>query len=979
MTITDELRVIVEAQVEKAVRDMGLWEKSMGGSQKKLEDLQKSVDKAANRLMLFSGGVAALGVAGLKLASDAEETNAKFNTAFRGIEKTASAVAASLQNDYGLSSTASEQLLSNTGDLLKGFGATASQALDLSTKAQKLAVDLTSYNNIQGGVSRSSEILTKAMLGEREALASLGIKISQADVDQRLLEKGQKDLTGRALLLAQANATLELAYQQSGDALGDFARTQDGFANQARVAKARMEDVAVTLSKDLIPIAAEAMKKVSQLASGFKDLDEGTKKLILTLAGIAVVVGPLAKVTSGILLLTSTIAKLALTNPVVLGIAAVTAAVALLGIAIAQTRAKAAAFTQEVWKDAQAGALASAKSFSDVKNILPGMTQAMYDAAKSTGNFQKAIDDLAAANSLRGKIAQLESEAKTLGSTYSREIGDALSILNAPLNSSSQGWFQGYSTDADRFNAALGKLNASIYDTNGILQKNQDYWAAVQSRSTAALKAALEGVSLANPEIEKLKKELAAIESGAGITGTAGTPGGTGDAKKTWQAWFEEITGVQQKVFGESGQKAAQAYIESLETEFDAAKDVGRVLGEAIDPVPYLKAQQESLRKSMMDMFAANKTGNINSPFTHYNESIQRLTTEYKSLTVWIKQAEAEQKKMNDRLADMEKAKGYIESLKTPYEQYLDIYKEIQRLQLQGMLTTQQAIALNAKAWDEYKDRIEKTNAEIKTFHDFVAFSVRDALVELTGISKDVAMIFGDLAAQLVELQINAAVDAFKQLGAAFKNGAISAGEFRDILAAYMETLLNQLPMLFVQAGLMMIAWNPANWPIGLGLIAAGLSGAFISGLVGSQKNSDSSSTTNNALGNAYRNGTIAAFANGAAFLNSIVSSPTLFAMANGGLGLMGEKGPEAVVPLARTSSGRLGIETTGSGASASVSVVVNNYSGEKATVTETTDEDGSRRIEVMIGEVVDKNLASGRHDRALRGSFGLARKGVRA
>ena len=48
---------------------------------------------------------------------------------------------------------------------------------------------------------------------------------------------------------------------------------------------------------------------------------------------------------------------------------------------------------------------------------------------------------------------------------------------------------------------------------------------------------------------------------------------------------------------------------------------------------------------------------------------------------------------------------------------------------------------------------------------------------------------------------------------------------------------------------------------------------------------------------------TIPQFANGGAFTNSIVSQPTLFNM-----GQMGESGPEAIMPLSRTSSGSLGV-----------------------------------------------------------------------
>ncbi len=50
-----------------------------------------------------------------------------------------------------------------------------------------------------------------------------------------------------------------------------------------------------------------------------------------------------------------------------------------------------------------------------------------------------------------------------------------------------------------------------------------------------------------------------------------------------------------------------------------------------------------------------------------------------------------------------------------------------------------------------------------------------------------------------------------------------------------------------------------------------------------------------------------------------VVDGPTLFPLA-GGLGLMGEAGPEAVLPLARGSDGRLGVAVAGAGRSSSTS-----------------------------------------------------------
>ena len=86
-----------------------------------------------------------------------------------------------------------------------------------------------------------------------------------------------------------------------------------------------------------------------------------------------------------------------------------------------------------------------------------------------------------------------------------------------------------------------------------------------------------------------------------------------------------------------------------------------------------------------------------------------------------------------------------------------------------------------------------------------------------------------------------------------------------------------------------------------------------------------------NALGGAISGLFSGAFANGASFSQGrvrafadggIVSGPTAFPM-RGGIGLMGEAGPEAILPLSRGSDGALGVKAEG-GAGRTVHVVMN-------------------------------------------------------
>jgi lambda family phage tail tape measure protein len=113
-------------------------------------------------------------------------------------------------------------------------------------------------------------------------------------------------------------------------------------------------------------------------------------------------------------------------------------------------------------------------------------------------------------------------------------------------------------------------------------------------------------------------------------------------------------------------------------------------------------------------------------------------------------------------------------------------------------------------------------------------------------------------------------------------------------------------------------------------------------------------------------------FAKGGMFTNSIVNEPTLFKFARG-TGLMGEAGPEAIMPLKRDGQGNLGVRAGGNGSK--VDVVVNNYSNQQATTKETTDSRGNRRIEVIVGDMVagELNRVGSTTQQAMTASYGTA------
>lgn len=112
-----------------------------------------------------------------------------------------------------------------------------------------------------------------------------------------------------------------------------------------------------------------------------------------------------------------------------------------------------------------------------------------------------------------------------------------------------------------------------------------------------------------------------------------------------------------------------------------------------------------------------------------------------------------------------------------------------------------------------------------------------------------------------------------------------------------------------------------------------GLAGSFLKGLFGG-------------LGSImpFAKGGVVPFASG-----GVVSSPTYFPLGRGSTGLMGEAGPEAIMPLSRGADGRLGVAMQGGGGP--VNIVLNVHTPDAASF---------RKSEAQIGGMLARAVSRG-------------------
>ncbi|HBT01658.1 MAG TPA: hypothetical protein DEB47_17780 [Citreicella sp.] len=217
--------------------------------------------------------------------------------------------------------------------------------------------------------------------------------------------------------------------------------------------------------------------------------------------------------------------------------------------------------------------------------------------------------------------------------------------------------------------------------------------------------------------------------------------------------------------------------------------------------------------------------------------------------------------------------------------------------------------------------------------------SAEEAAVAMAAVEREYQETLGDLASERVETMRS----GFESLTSTLLRAA-AAGD------SVGEALRNFLLDAAIQAAARSLANTLTSLFSGGAGGGGGLLGSFVSSIFGGA----------NAKGNVFDGGSVVAFARG-----GVVDSDTYFPMSGGRVGLMGEAGPEAIMPLTRGPDGKLGVHAQGGQAAQQqtatrVEVVPSPYFDVRVTqVSAPLVQSGMRASAQQFG-----NIASGYNER---------------
>ena len=217
-----------------------------------------------------------LGNAAEKFNSYYEAANL-FGVSMKGLTGEANTFINKMETLLDIDPTEAMNNMATIQGLTTSFGMASDKAYVLSKNLTQLGYDLASLKNIP--VAESFTKIQAAISGELEPIRRLGVDISNARLQQELLNLGYSQSVSTLSQADKAVLRYIAIMKQTTDAQGDFARTLSSPANMIRILQAQLNSLARAVGsllypalKSILPPLIAAVELVKELVTGIASL-----------------------------------------------------------------------------------------------------------------------------------------------------------------------------------------------------------------------------------------------------------------------------------------------------------------------------------------------------------------------------------------------------------------------------------------------------------------------------------------------------------------------------------------------------------------------------------------------------------------------------------------------------------------------------------------------------------------------------------
>ena len=210
-------------------------EKSAGNVNKKMNQIGSTI-KRVGAIIAATFSVRAIvnfGKQAVETASDLQEVQNVVDTAFGSMSYKMEQFADKAIKTYGISKLTAKRTASTYMAMASGMGIAANEASNMALDLTGLSADMASFYNVSQDIADTA--LKSIFTGETETLKQFGIVMTQTNLQQFAYQQGIKKSIQQMTQAEQVQLRYNYVMQQTQLAQGDFARTQNSWANQTRI------------------------------------------------------------------------------------------------------------------------------------------------------------------------------------------------------------------------------------------------------------------------------------------------------------------------------------------------------------------------------------------------------------------------------------------------------------------------------------------------------------------------------------------------------------------------------------------------------------------------------------------------------------------------------------------------------------------------------------------------------------------------
>lgn len=226
---------------------------------------------------------------GIDYASDLAEVQNVVDVTFGSATEAINSWSKECLAAYGMNEVSAKRYAGTIGAMLKSSGLAGNAIVDMSKDMVGLAGDMASFYNLD--LETAFEKIRSGISGETEPLKQLGINMSVANLEAYALSQGITTAYNEMSQAEQVMLRYNYLMSTTADAQGDFARTQDSYANQTRLLSESWLEFTGVMAEQLLPVLTTIVSWLNNIVAF---LTENADMVSAVLVGLATTVGILA-------------------------------------------------------------------------------------------------------------------------------------------------------------------------------------------------------------------------------------------------------------------------------------------------------------------------------------------------------------------------------------------------------------------------------------------------------------------------------------------------------------------------------------------------------------------------------------------------------------------------------------------------------------------------------------------------------------